>query len=185
MIRFTPKTALLIVDMLNDFVLEGAPLQVPGARSLVPAIARARRAARAAGSPVFYLCDAHRPDDPEFKAWPPHCVEGTPGARVIEELAPAKGDVVIPKRRFSGFFGTDLDLHLRERGLRRLVICGLLTDICVYHTAADARQLGYQVAILEDGVAALRAEEHEFALGQMQRLFGAKLVTASPRTARR
>ena len=178
MVKFDRKTALLIVDMLNDFVRENGALPVAGAKGLLPAIRTAQEAARAAGAPVIYLGDAHRPDDPEFKSWPPHCVKGSEGAQVTSELAPETGDVVIPKRRFSGFFGTDLDLHLRERGIRKVVICGVLTDICVYHTAADSRQNDYQVAILEDGVAAATEEEHKFALKQMERLFGAERVRA-------
>jgi nicotinamidase-related amidase len=173
---FGESTALVIVDMLNDFVLEGAPLRVEAAQQLIPAISRGRDAARRAGSPVFYLCDAHRPDDPEFQAWPRHAVAGTPGAQVIDQLRPAEEDVVIRKRRFSGFFGTDLDLHLRERRIGRLVICGVLTDICVYHTAADAAQLAYRVAVATNATAAATSEQHAFALKQMVRLFGAQML---------
>ncbi len=173
---FDKSTGLLIVDMLNDFIRPDGVLPVPNGEALIPAVARARRAATKAGSTVFYLCDAHREDDPEFRAWPPHAVAGTPGAQVVEELAPAKGDVVIPGRRFSKFFGTGLDVHLRERGITRVVLCGVYTDICVYHTAADACQLTYEVVIARNAVAAVTEEEHSFALRQMERLFKAKLV---------
>lgn len=173
---FDATTGFVIVDMLNDFVRPGAPLRVEGAEALIPVIARGRQAARQAGAKLVYLCDAHRPDDPEFRAWPPHAVRGSKGAQVVEELAPDPDDIVVPKRRFSGFFGTDLDLNLRERGLRRLVICGILTDICVYHTAADATQLAYEVMVAKNAVAAATGEDNRFALKQMERLFGAKLV---------
>jgi nicotinamidase/pyrazinamidase len=173
---FDVSTAFIIVDMLNDFVRPGAPLRVEGAQALIPIIARGRQAARQASAQVLYLCDAHRPDDPEFRAWPPHAVRGSPGAQVVEELAPGPQDIVIPKRRFSGFFGTDLDLNLRERGLRRLVICGLLTDICVYHTAADAAQLAYEVLVAKNAVAAATEEDNQFALKQMERLLKVRLV---------
>lgn len=173
---FDEHTAFVIVDMLNDFVRPGAPLRVEEAESLIPTIVGAKQAARSAGATVIYLCDAHRRDDPEFRDWPPHAVAGTEGARVVDELALEEEDVVIRKRRFSGFFGTDLDLHLRERGIRRLVICGILTDICVYHTAADAAQRAYQVAVGGNAVAAAGREEHDFALKQMERLFGAEVV---------
>jgi nicotinamidase-related amidase len=173
---FDEHTTFLIVDMLNDFVRPGAPLRVEGAESLIPTIAAAKQAAQARGATVIYLCDAHRPDDPEFQAWPPHAVAGTEGARVVDQLAPAEDDILVPKRKFSGFFGTDLDLHLRERAIRRLVICGLLTDICVYHTAADATQRAYEVVVARNAVAAAAPEQHDFALKQMQRLFGAQLV---------
>ncbi len=173
---FDGATAFVIVDMLNDFVRPGAPLRVEGAEALIPIIARGRQAARQAGAKVVYLCDAHRPDDPEFRAWPPHAVRGSQGAQVVEELAPEAEDTVIPKRRFSGFFGTDLDLNLRERGLRRLLICGILTDICVYHTAADAAQLAYEVLVAKNAVAAATEEDHQFALKQMARLLKVRLA---------
>lgn len=173
---FDPSRALLIVDMLNDFVQPGAPLRVEAAEALIPTIARAAQAARRARAPVIYLCDSHRPDDPEFRAWPPHAVAGTPGAQVVPALAATEGDIVIPKRRFSGFFGTDLDLSLREREVRHLTICGILTDICVYHTAADATQLHYRVAVARNAVAAAAPEQHDFALRQMERLFGVELI---------
>jgi nicotinamidase-related amidase len=173
---FDGSTALLIVDMLNDFVRPDGALLVPKAEAIIPAIERARRAARGAGATLVYLCDAHRKDDPEFGEWPPHAVAGTQGARVVDELVPGPDDVVIAKRRFSGFFGTDLDLHLRERGIGRIILCGVLTDICIYHTAADAHQHGYEVAVIRNGVAAATDEEHGFALRQMERLFGTKLL---------
>lgn len=107
-------------------------------------------------------------------------MKGTKGAEVIVELTPRPEDIVIRKRRFSGFYGTDLDLSLRERGIERLVIAGTLTDICVYHTAVDAVQRAYEVVIVRDGVSALSPEEHEFALRQMGRLLGARIVTSAP-----
>jgi nicotinamidase/pyrazinamidase len=173
---YDESTGFLIVDMLNDFIRPDGVLPVPKGEALIPVIARARRAAKEAEATIFYLCDAHRKDDPEFKAWPPHAVAGTPGAQVVDELAPDEEDVVIPGRRFSGFFGTDLDVHLRERGITRVVVCGVYTDICVYHTVADACQLTYEVAVGRNAVAAVTEEEHSFALRQMERLFKAKLV---------
>jgi nicotinamidase-related amidase len=68
------------------------------------------------------------------------------------------------------------DIHLRERRIGRIVLCGVLTNICIYHTAADAHQHSYEIAVVRDGVAAVTDEEHEFALRQMERLFGTKLV---------
>ncbi|HID09812.1 MAG TPA: cysteine hydrolase, partial [Candidatus Latescibacteria bacterium] len=103
------KKAFVVVDMLNDFVREGAPLEVSKTREVLPNIRRELERARREGMPVIYLCDRHRPDDPEFKAWPPHAVVGTDGAEVVQELAPQDGDLVIPKVSYSGFFRTDLE----------------------------------------------------------------------------
>jgi len=173
---FDRSTALVVIDMLNDFVGSGAPLWVDGAESLVPAIRRGMAAARNAGSLVLYLTDAHLPDDLEFRAWPAHAVRGTEGGKVIERLAPEPQDVVVPKRRFSGFFGTELDLQLRERRIQRLVLTGVLTDICVYHTAVDAVQMAYEVLVAKNAVAAATQEDHDFALRQMERLLNVRLI---------
>lgn len=170
------STALLIIDMLNDFVQEGAPLEVPRARKIIEPLRKRVEEARREGVLIFYLCDAHRPDDVEFNSWPPHGIAGTPGAQVVEKLEPQKGDYVIPKRKYSCFLGTDLDLLLRERGIKKLIITGVVTNICVFFTAADAFMRGYEVIIPRDSVAALTEEEGEFSLEQMKSLFQAKII---------
>jgi nicotinamidase-related amidase len=81
-------------------------------------------------------------------------VAGTPGAEVVTELAPRDEDYVVPKRRYSGCFGTDLDMLLRELGVDTVVLTGLHTNICVRHTAADAFQEGYSVVVPTDAVEA-------------------------------
>ncbi|RKY62778.1 MAG: cysteine hydrolase [Candidatus Latescibacterota bacterium] len=162
------KTAFVIVDMLNDFVREGAPLEVPKTREVLPNIRRELERARREGMPVVYLCDRHKPDDPEFKVWPPHAVEGTEGAEVVQELAPQEGDLVIPKVSYSGFFRTDLEDRLRELGVEKLIITGCVTNICVLYTSVDALMRGYEVEVLEDCVAALDEEDGRFALKQIR-----------------
>ena len=98
------RYALIIVDMLNDFIKKGAPLEVPlGMRTISP-IRRVLETARRIGVPVIYLCDRHLPTDPEFKVWPRHAVENSRGANVIDEIAPIEGERIISKRRYSGFF---------------------------------------------------------------------------------
>jgi len=172
---YGPETALIVIDMLNDFVLEGAPLEVPAARPIVPNIAAEVEKAKAAGSKVIYVCDTHRPDDAEFKTWPKHCVKGTAGDRVVQELE-GKHDVLVEKTRYSGFFQTDLERVLQKHRVKAVVLSGILTDICVYFTAADAYMRGYAVTVVKNGVAALSEEEHHWALKQMERLFGARIV---------
>ena len=91
------KEAFLVIDMLNDFVLKGAPLEVPSARSIISALRKEIASARQKGIPVIYICDAHVPRDPEFAIWPHHAVRGTKGSQVIDELKPEKGDIIVPK----------------------------------------------------------------------------------------
>lgn len=170
------KWALLVIDMLRDFVAEEGSLYCgPVASALVGPVAAEIEAARAAGAPVVYVCDRHLPDDPEFAMFPPHCVAGSPGAQVVPAVAPRPGDRVIPKRRFSGFFGTDLDLTLRELGVERLRLVGVCTNICVLYTAADGRMRGYEVEVPRDGVASFDAGAHEWALQQMEKVLGVRV----------
>ena len=170
------KRVLLVVDMLNDFVLEGAPLEVASSRSIIPAIRRRIEGARSNGIPVIYVCDAHQIDDEEFNVWPRHAVKGTEGAKVIRELAPLPGDIVVEKTRYSGFFRTNLEELLRGLQVRRITIVGILTNICVLFTAADAVMRGFAVEIPRDSVAAATKEEHEFALEQMAKVLGARII---------
>ena len=174
------RQALLVIDMLNDFVLPGAPLEVPATRRIVQTIRREIDAAHAAGSPVIYLCDSHAPDDREFTkfGWPPHAVTGTKGAEVVAELRPASQDVVIPKATYSGFFGTDLDAVLKGRGVDSLRLTGCVTHICVLFTASDAVLRDYAVTVVQDGVAGIAQEDHDAALRIMKNVLGIKIVTS-------
>jgi len=173
------STALLVVDMLNDFASEKGALYVPEARKIISNIRKILVAARESGAPVFYVCDAHLPDDLEFKFYPPHAVRRTWGAEVIDELKPAANEVVVYKRRYSGFFGTDLDLALRERSVDKLIVTGVLTDICVLYTVADAFFRGYTVLVVSDGTASLSEDRHRWALEHMREVLKAEVIDSN------
>jgi nicotinamidase-related amidase len=170
--------ALLIIDMLNDFVLKGAPLEVPDTRKAIPAVQREIDDARRAGTPVIYICDSHAPDDREFERmdWPPHAVAGTSGAGIIKELAPSGDDTIIRKTTYSGFQGTDLDKTLRQLSVDSLRITGCVTHICVLFTAYEAVVKGYDVKVVEDAIAGLAGEDHDAALRIMKNVLGVTLV---------
>ncbi len=172
------REALLIIDMLNDFVLEGAPLEVPETRKIIHNIKREIEKAKAEKRPVIYVCDTHKPDDKEFSrfGWPSHAVKGTKGAHVVDELKPQKKDIVIPKTTYSGFYKTKLDRvlkHLKVQGLR---LTGCVTHICIMFTASDAVLRGYKVAVVEDGVAGLSKDDHDAALRIMKNVMGVTIV---------
>ncbi|MDY0270561.1 cysteine hydrolase family protein [Trichloromonas sp.] len=170
--------ALLVIDMLNDFVREGAVLEVPETRTILPAL-RARLAeARRTGVPVLFLCDAHASDDREFSrmGWPPHALRGSVGARVIDELAPRPEERIVEKTSYSGFAGTALDGILKELGVTDLVLTGCVTNICVLYTAADAVMRGYRVTVPVDAVAALDEADGAFALRQMEQVLGVRVL---------
>ncbi len=168
--------ALLVIDMLNDFVLPGAPLEVPRAREIVPAIRRRIDEAHGKRIPVIYVCDAHGRDDPEFRIWTPHAVKGTSGARVIDELEPDEADTIVEKTTYSAFYGTRLEEILRGMDINRLVLVGILTNICVFFTAADAVMRGFEVEVPRDCVATVTEEEQRHALGQMEKVLRVKIT---------
>jgi len=148
--------ALVIVDMLNDFVQENGALPVKGAKDLVENIAMLAEKARAQGITVVYANDAHAPDDKEFKLWPKHCVKDTYGAQVVEKLKPQLDDLVITKQDLSLFTNPDAEWNLTKRLgklVQQLYITGVATEYCVGAAALDARKLGYTVNVVVDAIA--------------------------------
>lgn len=178
------KEALLIIDMLNDFVRQGAPLEVPDTRAIIPIIRQEIDKAHAAGNPVIFVCDSHAADDKEFSkfGWPAHAVKGTEGARIIDELKPADNDVIIPKAAYSGFFHTDLEKTLQLLRIDSLRLTGDVTHICILFTAADAVLRDYKVTVVEDGVAGLTREDHDAALRIMKNVMAIQVVRSSRET---
>jgi len=167
--------ALLVIDMLNDFVMENAPLYVKDARRIIPCIVEEVKKAVENHYPVVYICDAHLKDDEEFNIWPSHCIGGSFGAEVIKELKPSQRDIVIKKTRYSGFFKTDLDKILKKLGIDRLVVTGLMTNVCILYTVADAVSLGYKVVVPEKCVISLDKNSHKFGLEQLKTVHHAEV----------
>jgi ureidoacrylate peracid hydrolase len=167
------RTAVLVVDMLNDFCEPGGVMELPPGRDLYPALQRLLATARARGVPVVWVCDEHPSElDREFAKRIPHCLAGTWGAQVVDALDVEPGDWRIPKRRFSGFFQTDLDLRLRELGVEHVVVTGVVTNICVRSTVHDAFFRGYDVIVPRDCVAATAPREQDSTLWDIETHFG-------------
>lgn len=167
---------VLVIDMLRGFLEPGYPLYCGArARSIIANIQKLLERETEAGSKILYLCDRHKPDDPEFKMFAPHCIEGTPESEVIPELSRYPGEV-IPKTSFSGFHDTVLEKKLKALSPDTVVACGVCTDICVLHTVADARKRGYRVEVPVDCVASFDPKAHFFALEHMEKVLGATMV---------
>jgi len=155
------KTALIVVDMQNDFVAPGAPLESSAGRAMVPHLQRALTCCREAGIPVIYTAHVHRPDgcDLGLLAHAPAIarrdalVVGSPGAAIFPEIAPRDSEIVISKHRFSAFYGTDLEIILRGLGVTTVVITGVTTENCCHATARDAFFRDFQVVFLADATA--------------------------------
>ena len=168
------NAAILVVDMLNDFVT-GA-LACDRGRAIVPATVELVSAAREKGVPVIFCNDAHLKDiDRELRIWGDHAIAGTPGAEVIPELRAGSGksDYIVPKRRYSGFFQTDLDILLDELGVDTVIMTGLHTHMCVRHTSADAFCLGYDVVVAKEATDSFTEEDYEGGLAYLKTCYGA------------
>lgn len=176
LVRAPDKTALLVIDMQNDFVIPGAPVAAPGAVEIIPLIADLAKRSRAKGLPVVFTQEMHRADGSDFgielEFEPPHCLEGTPGLDVVDGLTPAPGDRLIRnKRRYDAFLGTDLDFVLRLAGAENLIVTGVCTDVCVISTVQHARNLDYRCFVAADAVAGTSPQRHEAALTCMEHVF--------------
>ena len=167
--------ALVIIDMLKDFVYEDGALPVPNALELVPHINQKIKEFRANKEPVIFVCDSHDENDKEFEVWPKHCVEGTEGAEVIDELDKRDEDIVVKKKRFSAFYGTELDRTLKEKNIDTLVLTGVLSNICVLHTAADAVMRDYRVIVCKECVKSVDEETNKWALKHLKEVLGAEI----------
>ena len=166
------KTAVVVVDMQNDFVKPNGKLYVPTAQATVPAIRKLLEKARDANVPIIYTQDWHFKNDPEFRIWGEHCVMNTWGAEIIDELKPMPDDILIRKRRYDAFFGTDLDYVLRHVvHADTLVIVGTVANICVLHTAGSAALNWYNVVVPIDGISALDEFDYYAALRQVTFLY--------------
>jgi nicotinamidase-related amidase len=178
------KTALVVVDMQNDFVKRGGNLLVPDAEATVPAIRCLLDLARASRMRVVYSQDTHRQGDREWEIWPEHCREASWGWEIVAELAPAAEDTVLCKLRYDAFYGTPLDHLLQLWGVDTLVICGTVANICVQQTAASAALRWYDVVIPRDAVSALEPFDLEASLRQTAFVFAGRLTTAGNLRAR-
>jgi nicotinamidase/pyrazinamidase len=188
MSRYDERTALVVVDLQNDFADPAGSLAVAGADRLLPVINEAVRDALDAGAAVIATQDWHPESTPHFAkdggVWPVHCVADTWGAALAPAFelpadAPRVRKGTNGEDGYSGFTmrdpdsgeqtPTELEAILRERGTERVVLCGLATDYCVLATALDGVRLGFRVELIADAVAAVNLEpaDGERALSEM------------------
>jgi len=190
------RTALVVVDMQRGFLDPGEAMEVPPAREIVPAIQSLLSLFRDKRLPIVFtefvysesvpvligsLHPEHRPAAPGaprgFGMPSSSCLEGTPSAETVPALAPRPGEIVVRKRGYDAFIGTQLDTALRARNVTSLVVTGTMTDICVLATVTAALHREYRVTVVEDGVATLWPEIQRAALDIIARAYG-RVATA-------
>jgi nicotinamidase-related amidase len=172
------NTALLIIDMQNDFVRADSPFRVAGARVTVPVIVQVLNYFRERSLPVFHIVREYRADGsdierfrrPGFLKGDTYAVPGTSGCDIIEELQPLAGEYQIVKHRFSAFMNTELDQMLRRQGVTHVVIVGTQYPNCIRATAYDAVALDYDVSVITDATSATSAEIAQCNIRDMQNI---------------
>jgi nicotinamidase-related amidase len=171
------ETAVLVVDMQNDFVKPEGKLVVPAASETVARIQQVLESARSRDVRVIYTQDTQVEDDPEFDIWPEHCLIGTWGWEIIDELKPGAQDLICRKNRYDGFYGTWLDHFLSKIWkIKHVVIMGTVSNICVAHTAASAGIRWYHVVLPADGTSALNEFDQALTLRQVSFLYNGSVV---------
>lgn len=181
------RTALVVIDMQNAFVAEGAPVEVPMARAIVPAINRLAAALRRLGVPVIWVCHQNEPEGRDWERFfggfvapqdrsraAQALAAGAQLQRIYPELNVAPGDLATTKNRYSALIGNSSGLGaiLKQRGIDTLLIAGTKTNVCCESTARDAMMLDYKVVMLSDCTAALSDDEHRGTLENMIQQFG-------------
>lgn len=173
------NTALVIVDMQHDFLDDGAPCKVEDGRRIVPALERLLKECRTLRVPVVHVHTVWRKDGADV---PPFTTsaeflkrglrEGEPGTQIISELKPLPTEGVVTKKRYSGFYLTDLELHLRSLGVTYMVVGGVATNFCVRATVQDACYRDFVPVVVSDCVTSDTQKEHEQSLEDIQKGFG-------------
>ena len=169
------RTALICVDLQTGVFTEGGTLPHVGADAVLPKAKKVLAAARLAKLPIVHFKEVHRQEMVDFGreldgAEPVHCLETWASTDYYRELAPVDGEFTISKRRYSCFFGTDLEILLRGLKVDTLVLMGAMTNVCVHYTAVDAHQWDYHFHVLEDCCAGSDWEAHWAALKAMEYL---------------
>jgi ureidoacrylate peracid hydrolase len=167
------RTAVIVVDMINEFLEDGGLMVLASGRALYGPIQELVDAAHASGARVVWLRDEH-PDlsDPEFRKRIVHCLQGSWGTQIVDALKPGPDDTILPKHTYSGFFGTPLHETLQQMGITTLIVTGVVTNICVRSTCHDAFFRGYEVLVPKECVSATSEREQESSLYDIDTHYG-------------
>lgn len=174
--------ALLVIDMINDFLKEDSPLEVPAGRDIIPNLAKRIIEFESLGRLILFVNDRHRSLDAEFKHQPIHALQSTDGAlpseklRISVDIHKLRNTGYIYKHTYSGFLDTELEKELKYWNISRIYITGILTNICVFVTAVETQMRGYETFVYRDSVAALTQEVNDRALEELEKVFKVKIL---------
>jgi nicotinamidase-related amidase len=170
-----PKTALLLVDVINSFFQPGHPNHYPGVEAVLEPMRLLRAAARARGAITVHAVERHRPkfDDFEWRKLPIHHLADAHDADFFEDFRPeGDNETAVFKRRFSAFFATDLALFLTEQRVERVIVAGVKTNVCIRATAQDAFANGFEPVIVREATNSNRPHLAEASLEDIDRYMG-------------
>ena len=171
------KTAIVVVDMQNDFVNTKGSLLVEAAAETIPNIQKILDNARSKNIPIAFTQDTHFDGDREWEIWPKHCERESWGWQIIDELKPQINDTVCEKNRYDGFYGTWLEHYLGHVWkVDHIVIIGTVSNICVLHTAASAGLRWFHIVVPADGISALSKFDQASTLRQISSLYSGEIV---------
>jgi maleamate amidohydrolase len=168
-------TALVLVDVINSFFLEGMPNFYPATIEVLEPLRRLQTKAREAGTLIVHTVERHYPgfDDYEWRKLPRHHLSGDPDAGFFAGFEPSgPREIICPKRRYSAFFATDLALFLREQGIERVVVAGVKTNVCIRATVQDAFANGFSVVVPREATNSNRPHLAAASLEDIERYFG-------------
>ena len=157
------KPAIIVVDMLKDNLKESPrnPFFQEG-KAIIPNLQKLLNESRKRGYPIIFACDSFLAGDFIFRGrMKIHSLRGTKGAEVVDELKPEPSDIILPKRRFSAFYKTDLDQTLRVFGVDTIIVTGITTEVCVLMTAMDGLSHDFSAILLEDCSASRNKDFHQ------------------------
>lgn len=175
----TDATALVVVDMQNGFCHPDGSLYAPGSKAAIDPVGELVDRARDNGVQVVFTRDVHPPEQfedahyyDEFDRWGEHVLEGSWEAEIVSELTVRETDHVVEKHTYDAFQNTEMDGWLSARGLRDLIICGTLANVCVLHTAGSAGLRDYRPVLVEDALGYIQEDHREYATQHADFLFG-------------
>jgi nicotinamidase-related amidase len=178
--EYDPETtAVVVVDMQNEFCHPDGELYTPASGSVLDEIPGLVERARDAGARIVYTRDVHPPEQfddthyyDEFERWGEHVVEGSWGAALHDDLDVREADHVVEKHTYDAFYETELDGWLSAHGVDDLLICGTLANVCVLHTAGSAGLRDYRPVLVTDALGYIDEGHHQYATAHAEWLFG-------------